>query len=252
MAIYGVATAKFLFESPKSKLKIMKETNLEIFGERLVKLSTGANGLRGALKCEVKAAGENEMDFIATDESLDRYNEKILLAGWDTKNYLANPVVVDSHDYSSVGKILGRTTALTIANGKMINRVQFATDNPLGKMAFKMARGGFIKSESVGFIPTEWENGLGGNEPDRTFTKQELLEISLVAVPANPGATIGLALKSGAVVKSDLTELAEFLKEFCSGPAASHDDSPNTGSAGNDVRLLQFARDLNAVLRRAK
>lgn len=223
------------------------------FGDRLVTLRDGRPGLRGGLHAEVKdvADGDSLLDFIATDETLDRYNEVIKLDGWDTKNYLANPVVPDCHNYDSVMRILGRSTQLSIADGKMINRVQFAMDNPMGAMAYKMAKGGFIKSESVGFIPVEWING-GKGEPDRTYTKQELLEISLVVVPANPGATIGLAMKSGAIQKSDLTQLADFLKQFCSSPAGAHDDIPNNGPGANDVRLLQLARDLNTVLTRAK
>lgn len=219
------------------------------FGARLVKLQSGAQGIRGGLRCEVKDTGEDAtLDFVATDETMDRYNEVIQLAGWDVKNYLANPVVPDCHSYDSVARILGRTTSLTITD-KMVNRVQFALDNPLGNMAYKMARGGFIKSESVGFIPLEWING-GKDEPERTYTKQELLEISLVVVPANPGATVGAALKSGAIEKSDLKSLADFLKQFCS-TAGTHDDNPNIGPGANVVRL-QLARDLDYVLRRAK
>ncbi len=73
----------------------------------------------------------------------------------------------------------------------------------MGNLAYKMAKGGFIKSQSVGFIPIEWTNGNDKDAPDRTYTKCELLEISLVVVPANPGATIGLALKSGAINARD-------------------------------------------------
>jgi HK97 family phage prohead protease len=182
------------------------------FGERLTTLRDGRQGLRGALHCEVKAGpGEHELDFVATDETLDRYDEVVRLDGWQTANYLANPVVVDSHNYWSVLSILGNTTRLTITDGAMRNRVKFAVDNPAGAISFKMAKAGFIHSESVGFIPMLWENGMREDQPPRTFLKQELLEISLVSVPANPGATVGAALKSGAIVRSDLRELVQLL-----------------------------------------
>jgi HK97 family phage prohead protease len=185
------------------------------FGDRLTTLHNGGRGLRGGLACEVrepsgaKSGAEAELDFIASDESLDRYDEVILASGWELENYRRNPVVMDSHDYSSVARILGTSSAVAVVNGRLMNRVKFSLENPLGKMAYGMARGGFIRSESVGFIPLEWENG-DGKGPKRTYTRAELIEISLVAVPANPGATIGLALDAGFIERSDLKELADY------------------------------------------
>jgi hypothetical protein len=245
-------------------MKTLEQIQKE-FSARLVTLNTGVSGLRGGLHCDVKAVDGDDttMDFIASDSTVDRYNEVIDQNGWQLDNFRANPVIPDSHDYSSIGKILGRAISVSVVGGKLVNRVQFAMDNPLGAMACKMARGGFIKSQSVGFIPLEWTNGAAGgvgqgnggqtgSVPDRTYTKAELLEISLVAVPANPGATIGAALKSGAIGKSDLTELYGFLKQFCSSPAVAADHTRSLGAANNDEQLLRLARDLNAVLRRAK
>lgn len=218
------------------------------FGERLVNLSTGSKGLRGQLKVEVKAAGEHELDFVASDETLDRYEEVVKLDGWELKNYRANPVVLDSHNYWSVASILGNSTRLDITEGKLTNRVRFAMDNPLGAIAYKMAKAGFIKSESVGFIPLEWTNGVGQNEPRRTYLKQELLEISLVSVPANPGATIEASLKSGAVTRGDVKELYRFLKQFSADAPV---DSGAKASALDVAQLLKQAQEVAGVLRRA-
>lgn len=232
------------------------EADLEkLFGDRLVKLHNGETGLRGGLTCDVREpadAGEKPiLDFVATDETLDRYDEVIKLDGWQTERYLQNPVVPDCHCYHSIANILGRTISLSVADGKMFNRVEFALDNPMGKMAYKMAKGGFIKSESVGFIPLEWENGMNADQPRRTYIKQELLEISLVVVPANPGATVGAALKSGAIERADLTDVVELLKQFCSEKADPNTHAGAPGAGIHGAQLLHLARDLNSVLRRA-
>lgn len=232
----------------------MSASNLKTeFGERLVRLRDGRDGLRGGMVCEVKSVANEEhtLDFIATDETLDRYGEKILLAGWELDNFRANPVVVDSHDYSSVLRILGNAPDLKVTAGKMHNRVRFAMDNPLGAIAYKMSAAGFIKSQSVGFIPKEWVNGQRDDQPSRTFTKQELLEISLVAIPANPGATIGLALKSGVLVKGDITELASALKHFCNSQERSSAPAGATGGRADIAQLLPLARALADVAKRA-
>jgi HK97 family phage prohead protease len=198
---------------------------------------------------------EPVMDFIASDETLDRYNEVISVDGWNLANFRSNPVIPDCHDYSSIGKILGKARSISVADSpggrpQLVNRVEFCTDNPMGLLAYKMAKGGFIKSQSVGFIPLEWTNGSGKDEPSRKYTKQELLEVSLVVVPANPGATIGLALKSGAIDRKDLKELAEFLKQFCS----ETEPGAQVGASGagiHDAQLLKLARSLGKVLGRA-
>jgi HK97 family phage prohead protease len=223
------------------------------FGPRLVTLNTGAQGLRAGLTCEAKSVeGEAPcLDFIASDGGVDRYNEVIDPAGWQMDNFRANPVVPDCHDYSSITRILGRAIAVDVQDGRMVNRVQFCLENPLGALAYKMAKAGFIKSQSVGFIPVEWKNGAGKHEPARTYTKQELLEISLVVVPANPAATVGLALKSGAIQKQDLQDVAGLLHTLCNEQA---DPTPKPGAGGVDVdaaRWLQLARELERVLRRA-
>lgn len=239
----------------------MKTDNLEAeFGERLVTLRDGRRGLIGGLRVQVKAASADEpiLDFIASDETLDRYNEVIKLDGWQLGEYRTNPVVLDSHDYSSVGKILGNSIETVIKDGKLRNRVRFATDNPLGNLAYKMARGGFIRSESVGFIPVEFERGLGPEEPARTYTRQNLLEISLVSVPANPGATIGLALKSGALVKRDITDLIELLSglegrapNLRSQTAGSHSNSRAEGTGADAAHWLLFQAQLTNIALRA-
>jgi HK97 family phage prohead protease len=233
-------------------------TNLNTeFGKRLTTLRDGRQGLRSALTCEVRQVNDEPvLDFVASDESVDRYNEVIELGGWQLDNYRADPVVLDSHNYNSIASIVGRSDEVTIAEGKLRNRVRFTTDNPLGNMAYKMARGGFIHSESVGFIPIEWVRGNeAAGEPYRTYKKQELIEISLVAVPANPGATIGLAIKSGAVLKEEVKEVAEFLKRFCSDEAEPNRDpgARAIGFDGAQLRQLteQLYEPIRAALRRA-
>lgn len=228
------------------------------FAGRLVQLHSGALGLRTLLPVEVKDTSTDEepntLDFIATDETLDRYDEVIRLDGWDVANYLRNPVVVDSHDYSSISRILGRTTQLTVTtgdDGRMVNRVQFALDNPMGNLAWKMARAGFIKSESVGFLAKEWTNGASADAPSRTFTKAELLEISLVAVPANPGATLAAGLREGAIEKGDVQALVDHLQRFFSEGKTDPAKPPQAADDPTLGRIAGLLRTATERLHRA-
>ncbi len=228
------------------------------FNQRLVTLNTGAMGLRGGLHFDVKdVPGECPcMDFIGSDGTVDRYNEVIMPEAWgDMKNFKANPVIPDCHNYDSVARILGRAINVGVQDGKLWNRVEFCLDNPMGQLAYKMAKGGFIKSQSVGFIPEEWTNGNGNDQPYRTYSKCELLEISLVVVPANPGATVGMksALQAGAVTEKDIMACADFLRGLCGSQQFRSEGSGTSACASGaepiDAQLLNLARSLRGVLR---
>ena len=221
---------------------------LKEFGARVCTLNTGAAGLRAGIHttCKDVAGDAPILDFIGSDGRVDRYNEVIDQKGWQLDNFRANPVIPDCHQYDTVGRILGRALSVDVRDGQLVNRVEFCLDNPLGSMAYKMAKAGFIKSQSVGFIPQEWTSGKNADEPDRTYTQCELLEISLVVVPANPGATVGLALKSGAIQRADVKSAVDFLKQFCS------EQTPAPGGASErgvlDAQLLNLARTLRGRL----
>ena len=96
----------------------------------------------------------------------------------------------------------------------LCQRIQFATEvNPVARIAYGLYKGGFLNAVSVGFIPLRWEDGGNGSAqrdksapaPRRRYLEQELLEVSAVAIPANPDA-LALGLKSGAVAKADLQD----------------------------------------------
>ena len=232
----------------------LDETKLEkAFGERAVLLCDGRTGLRGAMVVEAKAdeAGAPIIEFTASDDSIDRYDEVIAAAGWELTNYKRNPVFQNSHKYGDVIHTLGKSVLTEVRGNKLVQRIEFAVDiNPIAKLAHDLYRGKFLNAVSVGFIPLEWEDGNQASPYRRKFLKQELLELSAVSVPANPNA-LQNAVKAGAVDKSDLRDLAEFLKQFCSDQASAESNASASGSATDDAQLLRLARDVQRVLRAA-
>src|SRR5437762_822227 len=127
----------------------------------------------------------------------------------------------------------------------------------MAKIAYGLYRGKFLNAVSVGFIPVRWENGGPDSAFSRRYLEQELLEVSAVAIPANPNA-LALGLKSGAVEKADLRDFAELIHQTLdvSGGAVgsvleTSAASADTGVAGapmNYVRLLALAREVHALL----
>ena len=176
----------------------------------------------------------------ASDQTLDRYREVIAASGWRLDNYLRNPVIQNSHQYGDIIFTIGRAEKTWISENALLQTWRFASaENPFAKIARDLYRGGFLQAASVGFVPLRWEDGQVGRtvsaEPlsaesvarsapagwRRRYLEQELLEVSAVGIPANPNA-LTLALKAGAVEKSDLVELHSLLSHVVRTDKPNH------------------------------
>lgn len=119
---------------------------------------------------------------IASTAAIDRQGDSIDQSGWDTLNFMKNPVMLWAHDYSSlpVAKVL----ALPADARGLVADYEFAPaeGNPMAAQLKILVDEGFVNAVSVGFIPKE-RNG-------NVITKAELLEISFVPVPANQEALV--------------------------------------------------------------
>ena len=169
--------------------------------------------------CEVKKVGERKYEFIASTADQDRDGEVIDVAGWDLKNFKKNPVIMFAHDYRTLP--IGKATKIGVRDGKLMNVVEFP---PEGTYEFadtvqRLVDAGYLKTESVGFIPKKWEDGDGGEKaPRRTYTKQELLEISIVPVPSNPNALMN-AVKEGVITQKQFKSITELEEKETPKPA---------------------------------
>ncbi len=239
------------------------------FSDRLVTLSDGRSGLRGALPVEVQAASPSSAEpsphlqspagnsqpvlrFTASDETLDRYGEIISASGWRLDNYRRNPVFQNAHQYGDVIFTLGKAISTEVRDGRLSQTVEFATEvNPMARIAYGLYKGKFLNAVSVGFIPLKWVNGEaeGRGGFRRKYVEQELLEVSAVGIPANPNA-LALGLKSGAIEKADLQELREVIGRTLEQQRSVEGAVQTPArSAVNYPRLLELARELLHVLK---
>jgi hypothetical protein len=244
----------------------------------LVPLHDGRPGLRTLLQIEAHEStseiSDNScnsyLDFISSTSTLDRYHEIIDPAGWRLDSYRRNPVFQNAHNYGDILFTLGKAlitelrslplaTSLSPPGTVLFQRIQFATEaNPIARIAYSLYRGKFLNAVSVGFIPLRWEDAppgsagisvASGKPPRRRYLEQELLEVSAVAIPANPDA-LALALKSGAVEKSDLRESLALVLEI-ERTAANRADRSKVRASNYPKELFQFARELRRILRSA-
>lgn len=173
---------------------------------------------------EVRVLNEAEglVEYVASDESLDSYQEVIAAKGWRFTRFKKNAPFVDSHNYWSLDKLLGGVESFQVTGGKLIERVRWAKDveeNHLAQLGWKMTLGGFLKAVSVGFFAVrsvsqgsaDWGKecasmGLTTEEAAgvrRIFLEQEQIELSACIIGANPNA-LAKAHQEGCVKDSDL------------------------------------------------
>jgi HK97 family phage prohead protease/HK97 family phage major capsid protein len=128
------------------------------------------------------------MEFILSDESTDRMGDIIEASGWDFDSFKKNPIALFNHrsDFP-----IGKWNNIRIAGKELRGHLEIApkgTSERIDEIR-KLIDAGILKAVSVGFRPIDYEpldkkNPFSGLK----FTKQELIETSLVSVPANPNA----------------------------------------------------------------
>jgi len=142
---------------------------------------------------EVKQVDEEERSIvhIISTEQPDRMGDIVRAGGMDDENYQKNPVVLFGHDYGSfpVGKSLWRKRTTRNGSKGILAKTQFA-DTDEGRKVFELWRDGFLNAASIGFMNKEAEpiRAEDGGWVGHDFKKWELLEYSIVPVPANAGA----------------------------------------------------------------
>ncbi|MDD5016537.1 MAG: HK97 family phage prohead protease [Eubacteriales bacterium] len=147
---------------------------------------------------------ERTLRFIGSDETPDRDNDIIEVAGWNLDQYIKNPVFLWAHNYNEppIGKAIN--VEKDMVTRKLVFDVKFPTadEYPFADTIYKLYKGGYINATSVGFkgvkfktrdepevtAMPEWQRG-------RRYIEQDLLELSAVPVPSNPNALVQVRSK---------------------------------------------------------
>lgn len=177
---------------------------------------------RTATQSEVRKdeAGARKMTFVASDGTRDSAGTVLNQNGWKLERFNNNGIIGYQHkvygswsDTDNPDNVIGKGFAY-VKDGKLMVDVEFepAEINELAEKIYQKLLFGSLKAVSVGFIPVgrgQWgkdEESLDGKNPTYYYAGQELLEISVVNIPANPNA-----LKKGLDAAED--ELAQLRAE---------------------------------------
>jgi HK97 family phage prohead protease len=216
MATINLAAAGTLLEAIDAKEDSMQEGSF-VSRARWADLACSDSGihvpLRKIVRTEVQIkdlnseTGMHDIGFVISTASVDREGDVIAVGGWELDRYKENPVVLWAHDYHTPP--IGKALDVSVKDGVLVATDRFTPEdiNPFGAMIYRMVKGGYLKATSVGFKPIEWTY----NEDHRgyDFLRSELLEHSVVPVPANPEA---LVMASAAGI--DLRPMREWVARF--------------------------------------
>lgn len=138
---------------------------------------------------------ENDLyTFVVSTPEVDRYGTIIVPAGIDYTAYLNNPIVLAQHDSDKwpIGRCLG--FAMNGENLEATIQIECITEE--GRKLNKLINAGFVKAVSVGIIPVEYEEQTIDGQKVTVYTKSELVEFSVVSVPANRQALLKKSIKT--------------------------------------------------------
>lgn len=137
--------------------------------------------------------------FLVSDESINSHGFRVLTKGIQLKNFKKNPVGFFNHntggscwspDPNYTGPVI-RWEDIEADGDKLYANPIFDENDPTGKMLADKVANDFIRAASIGFRIIETSNDPALMEKGQqypTVTKCELLEISVVDIPANKNA----------------------------------------------------------------
>ena len=128
------------------------------------------------------------MSFVLSDSSVDRMGDIIMANGWKLSNFKRNPIALGFHRNDF---IVGRWKDVRVEGTELRGDLELAPDgtSPRIDEIRRLVDAGILRAVSVGFRPLKHEP-LDPEEPwnGARFLEQELVECSLVSVPANANA----------------------------------------------------------------
>jgi HK97 family phage prohead protease len=126
--------------------------------------------------------------FTASTADVDRMGDVINQSGWKLDNFLQNPVVLYGHDSSRLP--IGHAIDVRFVDGNLTLDVDFTPREiqAFADTVYQMILRGDLRAGSVGMQPLKWAWVETDERYGVDFIEQELLEFSIVAIPANARA----------------------------------------------------------------
>lgn len=187
-------------------------------------------------KVQVKTGEQSADDpftFVMSSEAKDSDGDIILQDGWDFRRFKRNPIALFGHNHNM---IIGQWKNVRVEGKRLLGELKLAAKGTsrIVDEVRSLVEQRILRTVSVGFAPKEYEPMEGGYK----LLKNELLECSLVAVPANADAI----MRSKGIYISEETKQLVFGKAV-KGPA----NSRGSGVAANTSAISTPHTKVNAM-----
>ena len=143
---------------------------------------------------------EPPVEHVASTEEQDRYGDRILVAGWDLAAFKTNPVLLWAHMSHSlpIGRVVKAIKGFTKKGVRALltQSLFHGEDFEFAALVERLVRSRKLPAVSVGFRAIDTyrpkdekeREKLGLGKWGMLFKKSELVELSVVPVPANASA----------------------------------------------------------------
>ena len=189
------------------------------------------------LDSSIKSIEEGETELriagYASTDSIDRASDRILPTAWTRgglRNYELNPILLFNHDYNRpIGKVVEISTD---SRGLKIKGIISKSAGDV----YNLVKEGVLSTFSVGFLvkDADYDKSLDG----LIVKDAELLEVSVVSVPANQDATFSLAKSF-----DNQEDYLNFKKQFINGDA-NEASTEGTHKVSRKSKMDETTQDL--------
>jgi len=152
--------------------------------------------------------------LVLSTEDVNRYGYRVLTSGIRTENFLRNPVLLYDHNLFSDLPI-GKVENLRVENGKLVGDPIFDEDDERARMVKAKYDKGMLNAASIGIQilkTSESPDDMVAGQTRPTVVECDLLEVSIVAIPANPNA-VKLSLEEGQTLDDVLPKIEDMKLE---------------------------------------
>jgi hypothetical protein len=144
-----------------------------------------------------KKEDERTITFVASDSTRDSAGTVLNQDNWDLTRFNSNGIIGYQHkvyggwdDTDNPDNVIGKGHAY-VEDGKLMVDITFEPKeiNELAEKIYQKVLFGSLRAVSVGFLPIgKGRFGEGADAETYYFAGQQLIEVSVVNIPANPNA----------------------------------------------------------------
>jgi HK97 family phage prohead protease len=185
---------------------------------------------------------KREADFIASTDAIDSYGERVEQS-WDLDRFRSNPVVLWAHQSRELP--IGHAKNIRVVDGQLQATIVFASEkaNPKAEHVYQSVIEGTLRAVSVGFMPREVHAEKLNGKDVICLSNNDLFEISVTPIPANPEALAKARAKAFATAQLDLIEVSN-VEELTKAKEALEESTKTLDAERSKVKALETQTEL--------